>query len=209
MVMRVKIGLQSIKSWRGQSLVELAIILPALLFILLGLVEVAFFMVRYMDLLDLTRDAARAASLQKDFSTEAFYTSTANYFLPPPDGINRYALLDPAVDDVVISIYTVTNNAVSDVWPASGYWSKYDNYSEPCVENGTVSAPYYSESVVNAFLSIVSNALPNKGFVAVEVFYCYHQVLNLVGKYNVIPNPLRMHAYTLFPLPAAAPTPIP
>jgi len=39
---------------RGQSFVELALILPVLLLMLLGLVEVAFFMSKYLDGLDLT-----------------------------------------------------------------------------------------------------------------------------------------------------------
>ncbi len=51
----------------GQSLVELAIILPLLLMMLIGMVEVAFTMFIYLTELDLTREAARFASV-RDFT---------------------------------------------------------------------------------------------------------------------------------------------
>jgi len=54
----------------GQSLVELAIILPLLLLMLIGMVEVAFTMFIYLTELDLTREAARFASI-RDFSALA------------------------------------------------------------------------------------------------------------------------------------------
>ena len=48
--------------WRGQSFVELALVLPILIVLLLGVVEVTLFLGRYLDALDLTREAARFAS---------------------------------------------------------------------------------------------------------------------------------------------------
>ena len=67
---------------RGQSFVELALILPVLLLMLLGLVEVAFFMSKYLDGLDLTREAARFASIRDPFSAAAhdYDCFTANMF---------------------------------------------------------------------------------------------------------------------------------
>ena len=50
---------------RGQAFLELALILPVLLIMLIGMVEVVFFIGRYLDVLDLTREAARFAS-QRD-----------------------------------------------------------------------------------------------------------------------------------------------
>ena len=48
-----------------------------------------------------------------------------------------------------------------------------------------------------------------KGFVAVEIYYCHTQALNLPVFTLFVPNPLMIHAYTIMPLPAAAPTPTP
>jgi hypothetical protein len=51
---------------KGQSFVELALILPLILLMLAGMVEVAFGMFAYLTALDLTREAARFAST-RDF----------------------------------------------------------------------------------------------------------------------------------------------
>ncbi len=62
--MKILIKLKRIKEHSGQSLVELAIILPLLLLMLAGMVEVAFGMFAYLTALDLTREAARFASVR-------------------------------------------------------------------------------------------------------------------------------------------------
>jgi hypothetical protein len=96
-------------SGKGQSLIELALVLPILILILLAIAEGALFMGRYLDLLDLTREAAREASTDDPFAAEVglpassittltgandcsadanvtplnFYFKAACYFAPP------------------------------------------------------------------------------------------------------------------------------
>lgn len=223
---------------RGQSFVELALILPVLMLLILGVVEVTVFIGRYLDILDLTREAARFASVRDPFDTVAprdqdcstpglfdFYYDTACIFSPPAgsgnctdsrfcNGLNPYVVLDPALDDVVVSVYTVSNNQVSHVWPEIGYWALSDhdadtdhngNWRRDCQGELVRSEPQYTLDSVNASLS--GGSPPAKGFVAVEFFYCYDQVLNLPVLNTFIPNPLRIHAFTIMPLPAAQPTP--
>ena len=95
---------------RGQSFVEMALVVPILLLMLLGLVEVAFFMSKYLDGLDLTREAARFASIRDPFSTTShdsncndpngfdFFWDTSCIFSPPT--IDLCAKIDPAVIDI-------------------------------------------------------------------------------------------------------------
>jgi len=47
--------------------------------------------------------------------------------------------------------------------------------------------------------------------VAVEFYYCYWQMLHLPVFNQLIPNPLRVHVFTVMPIPAAQPsaTPLP
>ncbi len=232
------------RSSRAQSFVELAVVLPILLLILLGLVEVVFFIARYMDVIDLTREAARVASIrdpeiekgwtydpsnpyQCNRSTPySFYWTTACVFAPPegscPDarfcgGLNPLVYLDPSIDDVVIEVFTVISatNVVA-VNPSGGYWAYSDhdsnttdneNWKKDCDGNIVRTSPYYTGSSVAAQLE--SGAPRNKGFVGVEFYYCYHQVLALPIYDWFVPNPLRVHAYSLMPLPAAQPTPTP
>jgi len=225
---------------RAQSFVELALILPILLIMILGMIEVAFFIGRYLDMLDLTREAARFASVRDPFSGVTgdqncstpdlfeFYYDTSCVFSPPANssactdpnfcnGMNSNTYINTALDDVLITVYTVNNNRVTNVWPSpSGYWALSDhdadtlhnnNWKYDCQGNQTATTPYYTADVVNNSLSL--SAPPNEGFVAVEFYYCYEQVLGLPFITIFIPDPLRIHAYTLMPLPAAAPSPTP
>ncbi len=68
--------------FRGQSFLELALILPILLIMLMGLVEVSLFIGRYLDILDLTREAARFASVRDPFVTVPIENVSCS--LPPP-----------------------------------------------------------------------------------------------------------------------------
>lgn len=263
---------------RGQSFLELALVLPILLLILLGLIEVAFFIGRYLDALDLTREAARFGSIRDPFEAVVsdlncftgekfnFYWDTACIFSPPDvvdcqnalpengtdlgggnllwwcNGMNKYLEIDPDTDDVVISLYTIEkDNDIGQTHPASGpekvidykgqesfYWAfsnhktgsyvAVDNWQRDCEGNqDTTRIPYYTKARVQDLINVSSGEFPaevtpsavqsNRGFIAVEVFYCHRQVLGLPILTDVVPNPLMIHAYTLMPLPAAAPTP--
>jgi hypothetical protein len=254
------------KKWRGQSFLELALVLPVILIMLLGLVEVSFFIASYLDTLDLTREAARFASVRDPFDGKGsdvytvpsyasfdclitndpskfdFYFMTACIFSPPLpqvgvsgcadpkfcNGLNSYAQLNPLTDDIVISIFTVSNvshagsaggsSTVTDQWPSGkGYWSYSEdklgklagqgNWTKDCSGTNVRTQPYYTSAVVNAAMD--SAAVPTKGFVAIEYYYCYQQVLGIPILTNFIPNPMRVHVYTLMPNPAAQPTDTP
>ena len=226
---------------KGQSFVELALIIPILLVMLLGVVEVAFFLGRYLDILDLTREAARFASVRDPFETTNsdfncstpnlfdFYYDTACIFSPPAtsdmctdlsfcNGMNPYVSLDETMDDVVISVYTITNNSVSNIWPSGGYWALSDhdadganngNWQTDCEGNIVRSEPYYTSAMINSTLAESSSGPANKGYVAVEFYYCYEQALNIPILSEFVPNPMRIHAYTLMPLPASQPSATP
>jgi len=234
---------------RGQSMLELALILPILLLLLVGMVEIVVFISRYLDLLDLTREAARFASSHDpqiaelaaghtpgDFdcgttNSYNFFYDTACIFSPPAgspacteatfcNGMNNYIGLNLTTDDVVITVFTVDNlgsgDQVTNHWPTDGYWALSDhdldttdnaNWTKDCHGNVIRSAPYYTDSRVTADME--ANSPQAKGFVAVEAFYCYHQVLDLPVFTNIVPDPIQIDAYSLMPLPAANPTPIP
>lgn len=220
---------------RGQAYVELVLVLPILILMVLGLVEVVVFTGRYLDVLDLTRQAARFASVRdpfdalvaRDFDCSTpnqfdFFYDTACIFSPPAgsagctdplfcNGMNPYVSFNPGRDDVVITIFTVSGNHVSNVWPSSGYWNLSggdDNWKKDCDGNlldPAPSEPHFTEALVNSMLEAGSQ--PTKGFVAVEVYYCHEQILQLPLISDLLPNPMRIHAYTAMPLPAAQPTP--
>ncbi len=227
---RLSLGRVRFSQPRGQSFIELALVLPVLLILLLGVVEVAFFIGRYLDLLDLTREAARFASVRDPFQTAHngtrscsnpeyydFWFTTSCIFSPPQgstlctdpnfcNGMNPFVYLNPATDDVVISVYTVSGNVVSDVHPKpQGFYSLYGNWNKDCQGNIVRTTPHFTREVVQSLLSDYST--PNKGFVAVEVYYCHEQMLKLPIFTAFVPDPFQAIAYTIMPLPAAQPTP--
>lgn len=212
----------------GQSFVELALIIPLLLVVLAGLTEVGFYMFAYLNALDLTREAARFAST-RDFkvlnvtdpnpnhlpmsactdSVLHYYYDTACFFVDPQ--LNPWIPLDPNnYDDVTISVFSVNdNNVISQRFPLpSGVWSLYNNnWQKDCNGNVATTQPYISNATIqNDFMS---GAPHSKGLVLVEVYYCYHQVLNLPFFSQFMSNPVRMHAYSIMPAPEAIPTPTP
>jgi hypothetical protein len=224
---------------KAQAYVELVLVLPVLILMILGLVEAVFFLGRYLDLLDLTREASRFASVRdpfalagdRDCSTPGsfdFYYDASCIFSPPTgstgctdpafcNGLNSYLDFDPAHDDVVISVFTISGNRVTNVWPSpNGYWALSNNDSDAahsnnwmldCQDNQVRTQPYYTAARIEESLS--SGSQPSKGFVTVEVYYCYHQVLNLPFFNLFLNNPTRINAYTLMSLPAGAPSATP
>ncbi|MBI9049297.1 MAG: pilus assembly protein [Anaerolineaceae bacterium] len=238
---------------KAQSFLELALILPVLLIMLLGVVEASFMISQYLDLLDLTREAARFASVRdpfdpvaadKDCSTQDlfdFYYDTSCIFSPPAgssncleatycNGLNAFIVMDPALDDVVVRVFSVSDAggySVKEAWPQSappnnnGYWAWSDNdldttnnanWMEDCQGNIVRTEPYYTTTTVSNRLNLnptSTQMTTNKGLVSVELYYCYHQVLQLPVWTAFVSDPLRLHAYTIMSLPAAAPTPTP
>jgi hypothetical protein len=260
---------------KGQSLIELALVLPVMILMLLGIAEGALFMGRYLDLLDLTREAAREASRDDPFAQDValgnppstmsgnktcatsaasagtnFYYKAACIFSPPTgsscqdsdfcDGFNRYVNFDITRDDVVISAYTIENSTtVSQTWPNAiatpghdPWWAlstdggfvgntytnsngisvvaHVNNFKYDCQGNYSAGAtPQFTAGTVGPQLNTNYGAPPGKGYVAVEVYYCYRQVLAIPIFTNFVPNPIRIHAYTIMPLPNAIPTPVP
>lgn len=244
---------------RGQAFLELALILPVLLIMLIGMVEVVFFIGRYLDVLDLTREAARFASqrdpqikeivngdddhqpgnlicnVTDDPDTFNFFYDTACIFSPTGgstscwdpnfcNGLNPFMLFNPATDDVVVTVFTISHNLVTNVWPMDNpngggkYWAlsnhdnnaSSDNWKRDCKGEDVRTIPHYTAaSVQNQLLAYGPNVPDAKGYVAVEFFYCYTQVLSLPLMTQFIPNPFQIHAYTIMPLPPGSPTPTP
>jgi len=235
------------KPSRGQSFVELALVLPVLLLMLLGLVEVAFFINSYLNVLDLTREAARFASIRDPIATGDLDCSTTedlNFFydtscvMSPPigsancpnafycNGFSHYLNLNLDTDDVVISVFTISGNVITDQLPQPNkYWALSnvdfsansdlnltggtlpDNFKKNCKGENVREFPHFTKDLVQSLL--LDDAPGNKGYVAIEIYYCHEQVLGIPIVTDLIPNPIQIHAYTIMPLPASKPTPTP
>ena len=216
-----------IREHSGQSLVELALILPLILLMLAGMVEVAFGMFAYLTALDLTREAARFASVRNydelnptdelhpaayvlnaasacnDTILHYYYDSAC--FFTDPD-LNPFLEFEAAkYDDVVITVFTVANNQVSDRHP-DPVWSLWnDNWKKDCQGNEVITDPFFTNNYLES--RFVADAPTERGVVTVEAYVCYDLIMHLPFISNFIPSPFRIHAYTVMPAPEAIPTP--
>lgn len=203
---------------KGQGLVEFTLSLPLLLLIITGLIEFGFWMLKYSNMVQAARNAARFA-LDNDYRfidsrctptrTQAceardvcgldFYCKTA---LIAMDTMARYApqvILDSTTDDVVVSVFTLTEgHYVTNRYPDSDGWSYYGNHQSN-----------FSVSDVQAMLQRRGVQNTSAGYVLVEIYYNYHQVLGLPWLTAFVPDPLPLYTYTFMPLYSAAPTPTP
>ena len=233
---------------KGQSLVELSLVLPLLLFMLIGFVEIGAMIYNYLSLLDVVREAARWAAdqdpevLNGDMSnlpTSACDDGATHYYYDTAcviisSDFNKDIALDPATDDVAISVFTIDNNKVVDRKPSlpdvDGVWSLYsDNWTKNCDGTLRSTTPFFPQTKgpppddwvlfttptfgPGTATPLAGTILPggptDKGMVLVEIYYCHHQLLNLPIISDLIPDPIPLHVYTIMPAPHAAPTPTP
>ena len=120
-------------AWRrerkGQSLVELALAMPVLLILLSGLLEFGFALNQYLNALDAAREGARYGADGDPTSRDIIggvVTDTVDlgiskdyYRLASQVAQNTMAPvpLNPATDDIVISIFRVLSGKVYGRWP--------------------------------------------------------------------------------------------
>jgi len=208
---------------RGQSLVEVAIAFPILIMLFSGVVEFGFIINYYLSLLDATREAARVYSGDDpfcnaitascavadgetddpDFYYQAAFTvqralDPSLGYANPSDYKGRKIVLDPAIDDVIISVYGARGN---DVW----LWRVGGAYHLLPAPSNTGNYPsIFTEEDIKS--RRVADA-PDAGLLLVEVHYNYHHVLSLPWMTAWLPNPLHLQAYTVMPIRAGEPAP--
>lgn len=187
---------------KAQSLVEFAVTLPVLLLLFSGVVEFGFALNYYLSILDATREAARYYSDGDPFNEDGtdnmdFYSNTASMavanldpYVQNPAYQGRRIILDPAMDDVIITVYAFSSDGVVS-YPVGGNYSLYNHYD-------SMFTPEEIQTRIAA-------GSPNAGILLVEVHYNYHQVLGLPWLTPFVPDPILLRAYTIMPLANAEP----
>jgi hypothetical protein len=195
------------KTW-GQSIVEFAVLLPLLVMMLSGLIEFGFMLNYYLDLIDAAREAARFAANDDPLHNDAtgvyqdpnpgFYLRAQTVTLQSLTiGSGGQITLNPAVDDVVISAFSVAGGVVDKRFPfGTGQVALYSNK----LSELDVAAD------INPALIV---AAPNTGLVSVEIFYDYNMILGLPWIRAFVPDPVTLYAYTIMPNVNVEPTPTP
>jgi hypothetical protein len=186
--------------------VEFAITLPVLILLFAGLVELGFALNFYLSLMDATREAARFASNWDPFLRDAdnnptgddmtFYDnaiSRALLNLDPWVGDSNYKgrriILDPAKDDILVTVFAWSAATGVDRYPASGTVTLYH-----------VRTSRFTDADIESRFEPGS---PNAGLVLVEVHYNYRKRLLIPFLTEYLPGEtIFMRAYTIMPLSA-------
>jgi len=180
---------------RGQSFVELMLILLVLAMVLAGVVEFGFLMNNYLHVLDGAREAARfsanSIAIAPDGSSiHAFYENTA---------IRAESVMLPVVldrdngDDIVVSVFSVAGNNIAR-YPDVDGWSRHGNR--------------VSSFTTGEIAAMLDELAPPSGLLIVEIFYNYPQVLELPLFADFL-NPIPVYTYSVMPIASAEPTPTP
>ncbi|MCS6964066.1 MAG: pilus assembly protein [Thermoflexus sp.] len=185
----------------GQSLVELAILLPVLLIMVGGLAELGFALAAYMSLQDAAREAARFGADgdpcggQDPELPDVTCTDVSGFYEPVARRFDQafapYRLVNTAGDDIIISVFGVRESGAL-AWRLpkdhpSG-WSRFGNQVS---------------RVSNAYIAAVMGHSPSKGILVVEVHYRHFHRLGLFR--SILPDPIPMYAIAWMPLPSADP----
>ena len=117
---------------------------------------------------------------------------------PTSDGAISPIILTPA-DQVMITVMSLrggTGQPKTAVYQPT--WKK------------NAGSKYQTSQVVNqnVITSSFQNDSPNTGFLIIEIFYDYYQLLNMPIFSSIVPNPIPVYTYAIMPLSAAEPTPV-
>jgi len=217
---------------RGQSLVELAIFLPIFIIIIAGIVEMGYYINRYLNLLDASREGARYGADLDPIGTgtasgNPSYNPAYNHNSPgftgavpncDDSGLNDfYAVLacyaeqnmaetlDPSngYDDIVISAFTISNGIVC-------YGSyRWPDYLDSVTFGGMADAGWsYMGNQVSQFrISDINNMIPDdsppQGLLILEMFYQHRQALGLPFFTVFVPRDIGIYVHSIMPNPTA------
>jgi hypothetical protein len=211
---------KAVRKTRGQSLVEVALAFPVLIMLFSGMIEFGFILNFYLSLLDATRDSARLYSGGDPFLANGTTDNDADFYyqaavlvrrtldpsyVPPTNLVaehfltdyrGRRIVLDPAADDVIVTVYGANDSGVI-LWRDAGPYHLFPN------------GRYQSIFTTSTITSTRVTGAPNAGILVVEVHYNYHHVLSLPWLTAFLPNPLHLQAYTIMPIRAGEPVTTP
>lgn len=191
-------------SEKGQSFVELSLVVIFLMIFVAGIVEFGFALNNYLNLVDASREAVRYSSNFDPFLPGCYDHTDPNCidinFFKQTVQLTQEVLapltLDSANgDDIVVSFFSIGDGYYKRFPVDKGYYSYYLN-------QGT--------SLTDAEIkSRLDNSAPPTGVILVEIYYHYPQVLKLPIFTVFVRDPMPLYVYAIMPLAAAEPLPTP
>jgi hypothetical protein len=189
---------------KGQSFLELSLVVVFLMIFVAGIVEFGFMLNNYLNMVDASREAVRFGASFDPFLRDAsgnwlldgsgnkivdtdFYIELGNF----TEQILDPVVIDPSKgDDIVITFFSV-GSGIYIRYPNDDGWSVYDNHVSK-LSNAEIQ-------------SRLDSSAPPTGVLLIEIFYNYPQVLKLPVFTAFVQDPMPVYAYAIMPLTAAEP----
>ena len=215
---------------KGQSFVELSLVVLVLMLLVAGIAEFGVLLNRYLNLVDGVREAARYGANYDPFAPCVPDSSGVVHGVVDSDGIcsDYYQssaqeatdvitpiVMNPAIgDDIVISIFAITDTNQCR-YPSAG--TGQDGWSWAFHVEGLPHANHTSAQSTASILAQMTTGVstPAVSLMLVEIFYNYPQTLKAPFYEQFFPDPVPVYTYAIMPLknitppagdPCAAPT---
>jgi len=180
------------KNEKGQSFVELALVVVFLMILVAGIVEFGFMLNNYLNLVDASREAVRFSSNFDPF--DEFGNLDNNFFIQTgqlTEEVLAPLVLDPSAgDDIVITFFSV-GDGIYIRYPNDNGWSVYGTKVSQ-LSNAEIQSRLDSDA-------------PPTGVLLVEIYYNYPHVLGLPLFTVFVRDPMPVYVYAIMPLAAAEP----
>ena len=193
---------------KGQSFVELALIVIPLALLLIGIAEYGFLLNRYLNLLDAAREAARFNANYNPFCpdpssdplcpagtvTDAYYANTA---LQAVHVLSPLVLNPQRGDDIVVSFFTVSGGVITNRYPlTSGQngWSWSEHATGYLVRNQN------SDQSSTFIASRMDSTAPDVSVSLVEIWYNYPQTLRNPMLEAAFGDTIPVYTYAIMPI---------
>ena len=198
---------------RGQSLVELALFMPIFIIVISGIVEMGYYFIGFLRVLDATREAARFASdldpswnynssyiydhnsprfeRELDVTTDCnnvfdLWGSTACYAAEQAGGLR-----DNGYDDIVLSAYSIRDGVVVRQYPEDNSNGFSLTGNQVTLKDGAALATSYAGA-------------PPDGIVVVEIFRLHRQAMCFPLFTVFVPCDIGIYEWSIFVNPTAA-----
>lgn len=189
---------------KGQSFVELSLVVVFLMIFVAGIVEFGFMLNNYLNMVDASREAARFSSDFDPFVNDddgnrivdagGNFIVDDNFFIETgrlTQEVLAPVVLNPALgDDIVITFFSI----------GSGVYIRYPNAQGWSVL-GTQTTNFSDAEMQ----SRLDSGAPPTGILLIEIFYNYPQVLKLPIFTAFVRDPMPVYVYAIMPLAAAEP----
>lgn len=194
------------KTEKGQSFVELMLVLIFMVMFILGIVEFGTLLNEYLNLVDGAREAARIIS-DYDPEEDPFPAFEEEAIRIATEVMAPLELKQSLGDDIVISYFIVGKEA-SDPNPHDAF-ARYpidpdtlvvfaDGYKHMANQDSR-----FSDADIQA-LVVDGTTLP-RGIFLIEIFYNYPQQLKIPIFSDIVPDPIPVYTYVFMPLPRFKP----